>query len=65
MELELLAVSDVARLLNTKTSSVNYIILKHRIDPDGLIANRLKVYRIEKINLISELLQKRRIQRRR
>lgn len=49
MELELFAVSDVARILNTKTSSANYIILKHRIDPDGLVANRVKVYRREKL----------------
>lgn len=65
MELELFAVSDLARILSTKTSSVNYIILKHRIDPDGLVANRVKVYRREKLNLIRELLQKRRIHRRR
>lgn len=64
MELELYSVSDLARILNAKTSSVNYIILKHRIDQDGLIANRVKVYSREKLNLIRELLQKRRIPRR-
>lgn len=64
MELELYSVSDLARILNAKTSSVNYIILKQRIDQDGLIANRVKVYSREKLNLIRELLQKRRIPRR-
>ena len=64
MELELFAVSDVARVLNTKTYSVNYIILKNRIDPDGVIANRVKVYRREKLNLAGEYLEKMRRKRR-
>ena len=64
MELELFAVSDVARVLNTKTYSVNYIILKNRIDPDGVIANRVKVYRREKLNLVGEYLEKMRRKRR-
>lgn len=64
MELELYSVSDLARILNAKTSSVNYIILKHRIDQDGLIANRVKVYRREKLNLIKELIEKTRKHRR-
>lgn len=63
MEPELYAVSDAARLLNVKTCSVNYVILKHRIDPDGVIANRVKVYRREKVNLMGEYLQKMRRKR--
>ncbi len=63
-ELRLYSVGDIARRLSTTASALTYILLKHRIDPDGLIAGRVRVYAETKLALISELIGEKRRRRR-
>ncbi len=58
------SVSDLAKRLDIETCKINYIIMKHRIDPDGVIGSRVKVYGEEKLILIKELIEKTRKHRR-
>lgn len=52
------SVSDLSKRLGVATCKINYIIVKHRIDPDGLIGGRVKVYGEEKLIRIKELIEK-------
>ncbi len=63
-ELQLYSVGDIAKRLNATASTLTYLILKHRIDHDGLIAGRVRVYAETKLALISELIGKKRRRRR-
>lgn len=58
------SVSDLSKRLGVETCKINYIIMKHRIDPDGLIGSRVKVYGEEKLIRIKELIEKTRKHRR-
>lgn len=64
VDLGVYSVGDLAVQLKVKTSTVNYLILKYRIDEDGVIANRTKIYGKEKLIALDKLLEKKHKHRR-